>query len=292
MTRIRALLTSAAERLTAVSPTPALDAEVLLSHVLNKPRSYLRAWPDYPLDSQLADAYAALLATRQQGAPIAYLTGIREFWSREFTVTPDVLIPRPDTECLIEHCLRLMPPDAPCRVLDLGTGSGIIAVTLAAERPNARISAADISPAALAIAQRNAEKHRVGIRFYHSDWFANLPLARFDLIVSNPPYIAPNDRHLDEGDLRFEPRQALVSPRQGLHDIEVIADTARRYLDNDGHLLIEHGYDQKNAVLAILNGYGYRDVQTHEDLSGHPRVSVGRIHHPPNPKLRHDADRN
>lgn len=272
------MLRDAADALAPVSDSALLDAEVLLCLALSKPRSHLRAWPDKPLQPEHLSAFRALLEQRQKGVPIAYITGNREFWSRDFLVTPEVLIPRPDTELLIELSLNLIPTNEPFKIIDLGTGSGIIAITLAAELPHAQLSATDFSPAALRIAQLNAEKHHIdNIKFYQSDWFANLPPTKFNLIISNPPYIAEDDRHLQQGDVRFEPRTALSAAEQGLSDIKIIADTARSYLEPGGHLLIEHGYDQQQQVQALFKNLHYDKVQTYTDLSGQPRVTYGQL---------------
>ncbi len=273
---LQALLKQASEQLIDSSESATLDAEVLLCFVLNKTRSYCRAWCDELIQAEQLAQFYALLAQRQQGIPIAYLVGKREFWSRDFYVTPDVLIPRPDTELLIELSLGLLAEQPNSQIIDLGTGSGIIAVTLAAECPQLRVSAADISPAALAIARQNAKQYNVNVAFYLSDWFADVPKNQFDLVISNPPYIASHDRHLQQGDVRFEPRHALVAAEQGLRDIEQIADTARAYLAFAGHLLIEHGYDQAEQVQAIFNALGYHGVQTYNDLAGQPRVTYGQ----------------
>lgn len=277
MHSIKSVLTEAAGTLVSASDSALLDAEVLLCQVLNKPRSHLRAWPDKPLQPEQLTAFRMLIEQRQKGMPIAYITGVREFWSRDFQVSPDVLIPRPDTELLIELSLKLIPADEPTRIIDLGTGSGIIAITLAAERPYAQISATDFSLAALRIAQLNADKHQVNnIQFYQSDWFANVPETKFNLIISNPPYIAENDSHLHQGDVRFEPQTALCAAEQGLGDIKIIADTARNYLEPCGHLLIEHGYNQQHQVQTLFKDLHYDKVQTYTDLSGQPRVTYGQ----------------
>lgn len=277
MHSIKSVLAEAVETLATVSDSALLDAEVLLSLALNKPRSYLRAWPDRLLQPEQLAAFKAFLEQRRKGMPIAYITGNREFWSRDFQVTPDVLIPRPDTELLIELSLDLIPRDKPARIIDLGTGSGIIAITLAAERPLAQISATDFSLTALQIARHNADKHHIhNIQFYHSDWFADVPKTKFNLIISNPPYIAEDDQHLQQGDVRFEPQTALRSAEQGLRDIRIIADTARGYLAPYGHLLIEHGYDQQQQVQALFKNFHYDKVQTYTDLSGQPRVTYGQ----------------
>lgn len=277
MPNIKSVLAEAASALAALSDSALLDAEILLCLALNKPRSYLRAWPDKQLQPEQLAAFKTLLKQRQKGIPIAYITGNREFWSRDFQVTPDVLIPRPDTELLIELSLQLIPADKPFKIIDLGTGSGIIAITLAAERPNTQVSATDFSLPALRIAQLNAEQHHLSnIHFYQSDWFANVPATQFNLIISNPPYIAEDDTHLQQGDVRFEPQTALTAAEQGLSDIKIIVATARNYLETSGHLLIEHGYDQQQQVQALFKDLHYDNVQTYKDLSGQPRVTYGQ----------------
>lgn len=277
MPSIQTLLTAASQQLANSSDSPALDAEVLLSHVLKKNRSYLRAWPENRLNTMQLSQFQNLIQQRQAGHPIAYLTGTREFWSREFLVTPEVLIPRPDTECLIDLALSLIPADSDCHIADLGTGSGIIAITLAAERPQSQVTACDLSATALVIATENAKRHQINnIRFYQSDWFANLPKQPFQIILSNPPYIATDDPHLQQGDVRFEPRSALIAKQRGLSDIESIAEQAKHWLEINGHLLVEHGYDQEAAVQQIFNNAGYTNVQTYRDLSGQPRVTYGK----------------
>jgi len=273
---IAAALRHGRELLCETSECALLDSEVLLCFVLGKQRSYLRTWPEHLLLPEQQQRFLRLLLQRHAGQPIAYLTGSREFWSREFIITPDVLIPRPETELLIEHALELLPRQQALEVLDLGTGSGAIAVTLAAERPLLHITATDISPAALHIASRNARRHRTtNIRFHQSRWFEDLPAACYDLVVSNPPYIAPQDAHLQQGDLRYEPQTALVAGHGGLADIEEIIDAARRQLKTGGHLLLEHGYDQQNAVQEILRRCHYCEIRSYPDLAGLPRVSSG-----------------
>ncbi|MDD5319048.1 MAG: peptide chain release factor N(5)-glutamine methyltransferase [Methylococcales bacterium] len=277
MLPIKSVLEEAANKLAFCSDSALLDAELLLCLVLDKQRSYLRAWPDKPLQPEQIDRFSTLLKERQKGNPIAYITGNREFWSRDFHVTPDVLIPRPDTELLIELSLELIPANKPFRIIDLGTGSGIIAITLAAERPHIHVSATDVSLAALRIAQLNANKHRTdNIQFYQSNWFDNVPDAKFNLIISNPPYIAEDDSHLQQGDIRFEPQTALCAAEQGLSDINIIASTARNRLEYGGHLLIEHGYNQQQQVQTIFKDFHYANVQTYADLSGQPRVTYGQ----------------
>ena len=259
------------------SDSATLDAEVLLCLVLEKQRSYLRAWPDLNLPADLALQFWALIEQRKQGLPIAYLTGYREFWSRDFQVTPDVLIPRADTEILIELCLKLISTDNPCKIIDLGTGSGIIAITLAAERPLAELTGTDFSLAALAIAKANAKQHQISnVQFYQSEWFASVPNGKYQFIVSNPPYIAEDDEHLQLGDLRFEPRSALSAAESGLRDIRIIAKEAYQRLESGGYLLIEHGYDQQESVHRIFNDCHYQQIQTVTDLAGLPRVTYGQ----------------
>lgn len=271
-------LRSATARLSGLSDSPRLDAEVLLMWVLGRDRGYLRAWPERLLEPEQAQRFHGLVEQRAAGAPVAYLVGEREFWSRSFIVRPGVLIPRPDTELLIELALAFIPVHQPADVLDLGTGSGIIAVTLAAERPLAQVVATDLSPDALAIARANAARHGVAnIRFELGDWFAAVPGdGRFDLIVSNPPYIAEQDPHLAQGDLRFEPSLALSSGPTGLDALTAIADGARRRLKPGGRLLLEHGYDQADNLAAILAGFDYGDIAHAQDLQGHRRATHAR----------------
>ena len=276
MSSINALLKEAASQLASVSESALLDSEILLCAALNKTRAHLRAWPDKEVAADQWEIFWELIQRRKQGTPIAYLTGRREFWSRDFIVTPDVLIPRPETELLIELSLELIPENQRVNILDLGTGSGIIAVTLAAERPLADVVAADLSLPALNVARHNAEKHQIGnITLYQSDWFADLPEQLFDLVVSNPPYIAEGDSHLAEGDLRFEPKSSLCAEQEGFSDIMKIAENALRWLKAGGHLLIEHGYDQPLRVQEIFKGLGYQNIKTHADLANHPRVTSG-----------------
>ncbi|MGR9012346.1 MAG: peptide chain release factor N(5)-glutamine methyltransferase [Gammaproteobacteria bacterium] len=276
MQSIKSVLTNAADSLSLVSDSALLDAEVLLCLAIDKQRSYLRAWPNKTLHNLQLAAFRNLLEQRQQGIPIAYITGNREFWSRDFHVSPDVLIPRPDTELLIELGLKLIPADQPFKVIDLGTGSGIIAITLAAERPHAQVVASDCSLAALRIAQLNANRHHINnIQFYQSNWFTGVPDIKFNLIISNPPYIAEDDCHLQQGDVRFEPKTALCAADLGLSDIKIIATEARNFLELGGHLLIEHGYNQMQQVQALFQALHYVKVQTYKDLSGTPRGTYG-----------------
>jgi release factor glutamine methyltransferase len=277
MIDIQTTLTNATELLTSTSDSASLDAEVLLCHVLKKSRSHLRAWPEKELHPADYDQFLQLLDQRHQGAPIAYITGNREFWSRDFKVNSDVLIPRPDTELLIELCLTLLTGKPSAQIIDLGTGSGIIAITLAVERPDLNVIATDFSLPALSVAKQNASTHQANnVRFIQSNWFDEITDSTFDLIISNPPYIADNDPHLSQGDVRFEPKHALTAKGHGLDDIKKISQHAHNYLAPGGTLLIEHGYDQQLAVQAIFNTYNYHNIKTHADLSGNPRVTTGQ----------------
>lgn len=279
---ICATLHAARSRLLAALPLESavagLEAQVLLGHVLNQTRTWLMAHPEAALRAADHARFDALLARRELGEPIAYLTGQREFYGLDFSVTPDVLIPRPETELLIELALTHIPPGAALRLLDLGTGSGAIAITLAKLRPNIQVTALDASPAALSVARRNAARlAAANLRFMESDWFAALPKAeRFDLIVANPPYVAENDPHLRQGDVRFEPLLALRSGADGMNAIRHIAQTALHFLNVGGRLLFEHGYDQGALCSDLLQSLGYVEVSGQQDLGGNIRVSAGK----------------
>ncbi|MBS3955207.1 MAG: peptide chain release factor N(5)-glutamine methyltransferase [Methylomicrobium sp.] len=277
MLTIKNLLLKGKQALQSEIDSPQLEAEILLSLALGKNRSYLKAWPEREVSGEQADCFDHLVYKRSEGTPIAYLTGQREFWSRDFAVNPDVLIPRPETELLIEVALTLIPQITPFKVIDLGTGSGIIAITLAAEKPLIEVTAVDISSGALKTAQVNARTHQTdNITFIQSHWFDQIKACSFDLVVSNPPYIAPEDPHLLTGDLRFEPQNALIAANRGLGDIEEIAGKARSHLQPQGHLLIEHGYNQHHEVRAIFREFHYQNIHTYRDLSGHPRLTYGQ----------------
>lgn len=258
-------------------PFIALDAEVLLAHVLGASRSYLHTWPEQRLsDMQLAQFYA-LLERRRRGEPVAYLTGESEFWSLPLRVTPDTLIPRPETELLVEEALARIPLDAVWQLADLGTGSGAIALALAHERPRCRIMATDTSVAALQVAQANAlSSGFTHIEFSIGDenWCRPLHGKRLNMIISNPPYIRAGDAHLDE--LRFEPRSALEAGADGLSALREIATQARHHLLQDGWLLLEHGFDQGPALVELLSGLGYQQVQDYCDLAGISRVTAAQ----------------
>lgn len=271
MTQVREALAAARSKL------PAAEARLLLGHVLDKPAVWLIAHDDEVLDEDALLRFASLVARRAGGEPAAYLLGRREFRGREFLVSPDVLIPRPETELLVDIALAagVGAGDTP-RVLDLGTGSGCIAITLALELPRARVSALDASAGALAVARRNAERHGATLRLLQSDWFAALGDERFDLIVANPPYIAEADPHLRAGDLRHEPSAALASGVDGLDAIRRIVAAAPAHLAAGGQLWLEHGYDQAVAVRGLLVAACLTDIEQHRDLAGIVRVSGGR----------------
>ena len=253
------------------------EAAILLAHALGKSRSWLLAHADDPAEASGAAAFAALVQRRAAGEPVAYLTGHRGFWTLQLEVTPDTLIPLPETVLLVELSLARLPRDGTPRVVDLGTGSGAIALAIARESPHAQVLATDASEAALAVARRNAGINGIrNVSFAQSDWFAALAGERFDLVVSNPPYIASDDPHLEQGDLRYEPASALASGSDGLDDIRRIVDGARAHLVQGGWLLFEHGWDQGNAARALLEAAGYREVFTAQDLEQRARVSGGR----------------
>jgi len=261
----------------AHSDTPGLDAELLLCHVLEKNRAWLRAWPERTLTVDEQAAFETLITRRAAGEPVAYLTGRRGFWSLELKVTPATLIPRPDTETLVEWALELIPAGAAWRIADLGTGSGAIALSLAHERPHCRLVATDASIDALAVAQDNAATSQIGnVEFRAGLWFAPLAGTRYHLIVSNPPYIAAGDPHLSRGDLRFEPATALAAGADGLDDIRLLVAGAPQHLEAGGWLLLEHGWDQGAAVRALLLQQGFREVATRRDAAGHERISGGQ----------------
>ena len=248
---------------------------MLAARVLEKNGAWLIAHADEDVSVKIERAFAALAERRVQGEPMAYILGEREFYGLEFGVTRAVLIPRPETELLVELALARLPGDVAARVLDLGTGSGAIAVALAKERPQAQLTAVDVDYAALGVARENARRHKVRVRFFCGDWFGALSGERFDLIVSNPPYVATEDPHLAQGDVRFEPQRALVGGTDGLDCIRAVVAKAGAHLRPGACLLVEHGYDQAEACRALLQAQGYTDVQSWPDLAGIARVSGG-----------------
>jgi len=255
---------------------PPGEARLLLSRLLERSAAWLEAHREEVLANEQLAQFRGWVARRAAGEPVAYLLGSREFYGREFVVTPAVLIPRPETELLVDVALMKVGAGGTAQLLDLGTGSGCIAVSLALECPAARVTAVDISAAALAVAKNNALRLDASVDFIESDWFATLPAAQFDLIVANPPYIAATDRHLAEGDLRFEPAHALTDQADGLAALRRIVADAPGWLASDGWLYFEHGYDQETAVFALLQAAGFVNIEQHRDLAGIVRVSGGR----------------
>lgn len=266
------------------SQLPRAEARRLLACLTGQPLTWFMAHGDDPADPDIAARFQALAERRRAGEPLAYLLGQQEFYGRPFAVSPAVLIPRADTETLVETALeqltllRQQRRAVPLSLLELGTGSGIIAITLALEAPDTEVHAVERSPEALAMAQQNAKALGADrIHWHAGSWWQALACPRrFDLIVSNPPYIAANDHHLQQGDLRFEPPQALAAGPDGLDDLRIIIGGAPAHLNPGGWLLLEHGYDQEAPVQALLRDAGFADVFTRRDLAGQPRVSGGR----------------
>lgn len=272
---INTVLTSARQRL-AGTRQPALEAEILLAHSLEASRSFLYANPELVLPHRRVRAFDGLLQSRLSGTPIAYLTGQREFWSLPLEVTPDTLIPRPETELLVETALELIPKNEACRVADLGTGSGAVALAIASERPDAKIIATDISESALVIARKNAASLEIqNIEFIRSDWFESVN-GQFQFVLSNPPYIASGDEHLQKGDVRFEPRLALAAGPDGLDSIRTIISACLQALCSEGYVLLEHGYNQGAAVRKLLSDARLGDVKTLKDLELRDRITLAQ----------------
>lgn len=276
MSTVRQLLGAAAARLGDEGAR--FEAELLLGHALGRSRTWLFTFPEFAPDAPQAARFADLVDARVRGEPVAYLTGRREFWSLDLAVTPDVLIPRPETELLVELALARMPANRACAVADLGTGSGAIALALACERPQAKIIATDASATALDVARANAARlGYANIEFAQGDWFAAIGEARFDLVVTNPPYIEAGDAHLKGGDLRHEPAAALASGVDGLDAIRAIIATANAHLRPQGELLIEHGWNQAERVRALLGAASFSGIHSVRDYNGHERVTVARM---------------
>ncbi|MGV8887361.1 MAG: peptide chain release factor N(5)-glutamine methyltransferase [Pseudomonas sp.] len=257
------------------SPSARLDAELLLAAALGKSRSFLHTWPERIVPSEAALKFAEYLQRRRGGEPVAYILGQQGFWKLDLEVAPHTLIPRPDTELLVEAALERLPA-TPAKVLDLGTGSGAIALALASERPAWKVTAVDRVLEAVALAERNRQRlHLNNATVLSSHWFSALEGQRFQLIISNPPYIASADPHLVEGDVRFEPASALVAGVDGLDDLRLIVAQAPDYLEAGGWLMLEHGYDQAHAVRDLLRARGFEEVHSRIDLGGHERISLG-----------------
>lgn len=254
-----------------------LDAQVLLAHALGRDRTWLVAHRDDALSQDGAQAFGEVATRRRHGEPVAYITGMREFYGLPLCVTPAVLIPRPETETLVELALSWLPVGRAARVLDLGTGSGAVALAIARERPLAHVVATDASTAALDVARANAARLAIrNVELAHADWYEGVPAQAFDVIVSNPPYVAPGDPHLAEGDVRFEPSAALVAGDAGLAALRTIVSGARRRLAIGGAVAVEHGYDQSDAVQSMLRDAGFERIEARRDLAGIARVAGGR----------------
>lgn len=269
-----------APELESISDSARLDIEIILCHILQKKRTWLFTWPDKVLNEEQQQRFANFFQRRKNGEPVAHIIGQREFWSLPLTVNNSTLIPRPDTELLVETVLELFAQDKSDTVrqcLDLGTGTGAIVLALASEKPHWQLLGVDKSTDAVALAEQNrAQLNFNHVKVLQSDWFAHIESQQFDMIVSNPPYIDPQDPHLEQGDVRFEPRSALIADNHGLADIELIIREGWNYLRNDGWLLLEHGYDQGAAVRDLLSARGFVAVETRRDLGGNERVSLGK----------------
>ena len=263
--------------LAAISDSAALDAELLICHVTGRSRAGLLAHQEQQLDSAQQHQLDTLKQRRLSGEPMAYILQRKEFWGLDFYVDPSVLIPRPDTEILVETAVQILADnDTAKRILDLGTGSGAIAIALAKDFPQHQVSACEQSKEALAIAQANANQHGYQINFIHSDWFSDLPVQKFDLIVSNPPYIASSDPHLQAPELQYEPLAALHSGADGLDDIRQIIAASKAYLSDGGWLCLEHGYDQALRVAELFKAHAYHNMQQRQDLGGNDRVTYAQ----------------
>lgn len=265
-----------AKTLLTDSDSALLDARVLLCHVLNCSSAYLHTWSDRALSTEQISQYRSLIEKREQGVPVAHLTGCKAFWSLELLVNNTTLIPRPETELLVELALDLsLAHDA--QILDLGTGTGAIALSVAHERPSWHVLATDFDDVILDLTAKNITHNQIkNVTLLQSRWFDKVPEQRFDLIVSNPPYIDPHDDHLEQGDVRFEPKTALIAGNHGLSDLEEIITQSPHYLVNGGWLMLEHGYNQKRQVQAVLRSSGFDSIKTFQDLAGNDRVTLGQ----------------
>ncbi len=265
----------AATTLTSISASAKLDAQMLICHACNIEQTKIITYPEQTLNEQQLELFTSALNRRKNGEPLAYITGRKEFWSLEFTVSEHVLIPRPETELLIELTLNEVSNTKAPRILDLGTGSGAISISVAKEREDAKIVATDISSQALEIAKKNAEKHNAEITFIKSSWYENLAEEIFDAIICNPPYIAKDDPDLDKHVYQHEPGKALISDKNGLKDLELVIAGAKEYLSSTGYLAVEHGFQQAKKVQQLFDQHGFMSIQTHKDLAGLDRATTG-----------------
>lgn len=273
--KLQQALQNAIAQLSSSSPTPDVDALYLLTYVLNTNTAWIFLHPDITLAPTDNEHFQHLINLRAQGQPIAYLTQTRGFWSLDFTVNEKVLIPRAETELLVELALKFLPEEQSCQIADLGTGSGAIALSLAHERPNWHLDAVDASADALAVAQLNAQNLQISnVNFYQGSWCEALPQKKYDAIISNPPYLATEDPHLRQGDLRFEPQHALVAGPTGLEAYELIITQAKNYLKPQGLLILEHGFAQREDLIKLLKKIHYKNIQTFDDYQNLPRVII------------------
>ena len=268
-------------RLEKVSDSARLDCEILLARAVKRDRSYLYTWPERALTQEQQQQFLHDIEQREQGMPVAYIVGEREFWSLTLRVNSSTLIPRPDTELLVETALDVFANDQPQslrKVIDLGTGTGAIALALASEKPHWQLWGVDVSPQACELATENRNAHHLtNVTIQQSDWLEHVDVSGFDMVISNPPYIDADDPHLEQGDVRFEPQSALVADHHGLADIKTITEQAKAALVNEGWLLFEHGYQQAQAVRAILVSAGFIHCRSIQDMAGHDRVTLGQF---------------
>ena len=272
---IKGLLTEARQKLADVSDSAALDAELLLAECLGKSQAYLHTWPEKNVTARQKECFQKLIQKRLEDYPVAYILGKKAFWTLDLRVTTDVLVPRPETELLVETALQKISNTEKPQILDLGTGSGAIALAIASERPDAMVCASDSSQAALKIAEYNARKNGLDaqLRFIQSNWFSNIKPQRFDLIVSNPPYIAPDDPHL-QGSIRHEPQLALTAASSGMADIELIIANAPDFLKTNAWIILEHGYDQAKKTQQLFSQHHYKEIESRKDLNNLLRITL------------------
>ncbi len=263
-------------KLSSISDSAKLDAQLLLCYICNIRQTTIIAHPEQVLSEHQQQQFESALMRRMNGEPLAYITGSKEFWSLDFKVNKHVLIPRPETELLVEIALKQISTIASPRVLDLGTGSGAIAISIAKERDDCLVMASDISSQALEVANRNAAQHKVDISFVQSNWYKDLASEIFDAIICNPPYIAKDDSYIEENVSKHEPSHALISEENGLYDLETVIANASRHLCSEGRLLVEHGFQQAEQVQRLFSQYGFNTIQTHKDLARLDRVTTGQ----------------